>query len=557
MPKNRIYRQGVDKVAQAHRGLWDLYLSMMKFGDTSDITPERPNGYDNPHTVAGFHGISVPDAQKICDAYYANKYGFALQLEDMLKQFTYYRILKLVGGRNSAKTFTAAHKALRLSTDIEGNLGLMLRKDWKTVETTIMSEFLRIVKIVTDGNPSYLHEKHGVKSRPKWHRSGTAGFHEYTVYTKGEPSRIMVYPEPKESSPDQVADALKSPEGGLGFYWVDEESELQEVTISTLEDNLRREVPIHAGFSTTNSYTRGTWGANIAKESEDLVKVGKKPRVLILRSSPDDNPYANKENVAALKEKYKNDKLNYRKLILGLDVSPSKGKPVFPDFQRKNHVDADVRSNPGSPLYIGLDWGFHHPAVVIAQPDRFNRWVILDEIMGDDWSLDLFSDEIFSHLRKYYPGHYYHPSEPPENRNVIFWCDPAGSWQSERGNTTIEEFSDYGIDCKWSMDSRYPGKRADLMRKMQSKLVEGKPRLRFHERCEILIEGCEYGYHYAVNSLGVAKKTPNKEGFFEHIFDALGYLLWGEVGLRSEGGDDRPKRKPAKAKGPKRTRKRR
>lgn len=536
MPK-QIKRQGIDRVAQAKRGLLDHYQTFFRF--------ER-----NPYPFALYHGVDMNVAWDLLDLRHHDDINERMaKVNEITGKARYHRRRWVKGGRNSAKTMTAAYTFLGLMVWFENNLGFMLRHSWKNVEQTMILEFVDIARKVTDDHPEYLLRRHGEKH----YRSGK-GYCEITVYTGGKNSRILVLPEPDAAEPREVADALKSPAGGLGAYWIDELSEVRQIVESTLDDNLRRDVPMHAGLGTTNPFEYGTWGYDISREEEKRRAQNQSQRVLVLESSMHDNPFANKQNTEAMVKKYPPDEdpVGYRLNVLGKDVRPMQGAPVFKGhFNRRVHVNPHLRCNPMLPLYVGLDWGFHHPAAAFVQPDDKGRWNILGEIVGEEWDLRRFADEIFTYLKRHYPYHYYDPEKTPvSERRIVFWCDPAGSYQSDRGNKTVEEFEEYGIVCNWLDDSRMPETRVDIMRKMLRTLIEGRPMLQVHPRCEVAIEGFEYGLHYRVMRNGKKSPQPNKDGFFEHLFDGLGYLVFGEVGYTAT--NRARKRAPLQAKGPQR-----
>lgn len=514
---NKIYRQGTDKVAQSIRGLRSHYQTFFRFTR-------------NPYPFALYHGVTMDTAWKILDCGKIEHEEERMQaVSKITSTARYHRKRWAKGGRNSAKTFSAAYTFLCLMVYIEKNLGIMLRHNWRTVETTMMAEFVEMVHIATDGHPEYLVRHLGKQKKPWKHH---VGYYESVVFTAGQPSKVLVLPEPDESDPRAVADALKSPQGGLGAYWIDELSEVREVVDSTLEDNMRRVVPVHAGLGTTNPFTQGTWGYRISREEEAKQIAGKPTRVLILGSSMYDNPFANPENIKAMEEKYKDDPVEYRLQVEGKDVRPVKGKAVFKrEFNRKIHVNADIRVSPLLDLYVGIDWGYHHPAAVFCQKDDRGRWMVFGELVLEDVGLRGFADEIFSFLKQHYPFHYYDPAKVSRHqRRVHFWCDPAGSFKRDRGDTTIDEFAEYGIHCEYREDSRMPEMRANIMRNMLTTLIDGVPVLQVHPRCSVFIDGCEYGYHYHVARSGKIGKVPAKDGYFEHTFDAAGYLFHGVYG---------------------------
>ena len=63
----------------------------------------------------------------------------------------------------------------------------------------------------------------------------------------------------------------------------------------------------------------------------------------------------------------------------GINFYARLGKRVFPEFEREIHVK-DVLFRDSAPLYLGWDFGWHHPAVVFAifiNVDIRSRWVYI------------------------------------------------------------------------------------------------------------------------------------------------------------------------------------
>jgi hypothetical protein len=190
-------------------------------------------------------------------------------------------------------------------------------------------------------------------------------------------------------------------------------------------------------------------------------------------------------------------------------------------------------------LFVGLDWGYRHPAAVFAQEDDLGRWCILGELVLEEKDLPQFADQIFTYLKRHYPYHWYDPAVATRAaRRVQFWVDPAGSFQTDLGQA-IDRAEKLGIHCNYRMDARVPEMRASIIRGMLTRLIEAKPVLRVHPRCQVIVDGFEYGYHYRIARNGKVAETPNKDGYFEHIFDAVGYLFHGVYGQHASGAAKR------------------
>lgn len=514
--KNDVYRLGRNRTVQAMKGLAEIYQSFFEFKK-------------NPHPFVAFHGVDIETAFKILKCGEIADFRKRNEaIKAILETAKYYLERWLVGGRNTGKTYSVSYTTIRMMTDYPNNSGQCIRKNWKNVEQTLIGELDTMIKLATDGHPEYLcHIGSGSKSIAHKGKSR----YEYTFRTRAEPSILSIYPEPDEASDRAVADNIKSPAGGLGLFYADEGSELRHITMRTLKDNLRRKVPIKAGLVTSNPFEAGSWPYRVAREQEDLMARGEEPRIYIVRSTPYENPFADQENIKAMEKDYENDPIQRAMLLEGRDVIIPDGIPVFKkEFHGGIHVSDDIKVSRYLPITVGIDWGYHHPAAVFCQEDSMGRWIQTGELLGEDWDLKTFSQQIFEYLHKHYPYHAFDPNQGRSQRDVIFWCDPAGSFQSERGNTTIEEFQDMGIWPNFRMDSRKPEKRVEVIRKLLTTMTDRKPRLRVHKRCEFTIQGFYGGWYYRVGRTGHIAEVPDKTGILHNILDAMGYLFWGEVG---------------------------
>lgn len=214
-------------------------------------------------------------------------------------------------------------------------------------------------------------------------------------------------------------------------------------------------------------------------------------------------------------EKIKREKIMTSQEIaqeLDIDYTSSAGKPVFPDFRKDKHT-GEFNVNPDKPIYRGWDFGYHHPAVVFAQFDDNDRLIVLDEVMGEDVLLEVFAKEYV--LNRFV------------NHKAGFrdYCDPAGRQRSDKNEkTSIEILRGIGIYPIWRESSINEG--LTLIRKMLIEDIAGRPALLIDKRCRILIDGFSGYYHYPENREGRPEsELPEKDGYYEHLQDALRYLV--------------------------------
>jgi len=442
-----------------------------------------------------------------------------------------------IGALGSGKSVGGLFTAIALSCLIPDNLGVVVRKRWEELKNHVIDEMFRLADEMTDGN------RKALMSDPR----AIGGSYEITVYTMGRPSKIIVKPEP-DGTDRFIEDSFKGPE--FGWFLCDELTQLRQATWDTLRGRLRRRFPhvsasesstLWAGLAMSNPPFAGHWLADdvtdVAREqeaTEDLTT----DDPLIIRSKMDDNPFLPKEYIIAEKRKYRNDPIRYRMYIEGEDGLSIDGRPVFGDiFQGGTHTEDNLKYNPFTPLVVGLDFGWHHPAAVFLQQDRDGCINILGELMGDEETAESFGMRVLDYIKQVFP----------KISDVQYFGDPAGAQQTDKGDPTIAILGRLGIHVAYRFMPIDPG--LDLIRKLLGTLRNKRPRLMLHTtRCSILIKGFIGGYYYKQAKGGVSTPKPYKDGFYDHPMDALRYALGNICGDYDDGL--KKKNWPKFAKGP-------
>lgn len=203
------------------------------------------------------------------------------------------------------------------------------------------------------------------------------------------------------------------------------------------------------------------------------------------------------------------------------------GEPVVPEFKKELHCAAYATHGqilPDKALEVGLDFGSRFPAVVFSQVDSLGRLIIHDGIMPQDMNLDRFLIKIDNEIKTKYK----------DIKRVNFYCDPAGGSRSNQGTAppaVQSVFEYFKVKPKYVLSK--PEDRARAIRKLAGQLIGGVPGLIVNplaglyitpggkEQAGIIPKALEIGWVYDENK--ASKLEPLKEGFYEHIMDALGY----------------------------------
>lgn len=187
------------------------------------------------------------------------------------------------------------------------------------------------------------------------------------------------------------------------------------------------------------------------------------------------------------------------------------GRAVFPEYADGLHCK-EINPVPGIPIHRGLDWGLQ-PACAFSQLLPDNRWLIFDELISEDMSVDHFLDIVQDHsLRSF-------------KRRVEFidTGDPAGNIRSEvDARSVFMMAAAKGMNIQPGIQS--PKIRIESVRRPLRRIVMGQPQFILHPRCTTLRKAMLGGYHYKklkVSGDRYAEK-PDKNNF-SHVTEGMCY----------------------------------
>ena len=293
----------------------------------------------------------------------------------------------------------------------------------------------------------------------------------------------------------------------LGFFYIDEASEVDEQTFLTLAGRLRLPNVRHEGILTSNptNVTHWLYKYFVSQKTEDFEEFHA-------------STYLNEHN---LPDGYiKTLELNYpptwrKKYLNGEWGFSIESQPVFSEFREDLHVK-ELHYITEEDIYVGLDFGWHHPAAVFTQLDDRDRWLILKEFTPQEITAHEFARRLIDFQNKHFPF---------ANR-FVYYGDPACRQRTDKNEkTTAEIFRDYGILIMSRASSI--ASRIEIINKRLSTLIDGRPAMLVDKSCKVLIDALSGGYHYKEN-----KDEPEKDNYYDHIADALGYVAVGLFSLK-------------------------
>ena len=209
------------------------------------------------------------------------------------------------------------------------------------------------------------------------------------------------------------------------------------------------------------------------------------------------------------------------------------GKPVFQGFTREMYCKPYKKYGitEGGLGVEGWDFGGHHPAWVRGERLATGAFIVHKAIMGVDLDIYAFMD-IIEEVRE---------RDFKDQPDYEMYCDPAGAMVNGQGTAPpVQLILQQRFHKRVKSIRSKPSQSVTAMKQLMSKIICGDPGLILHPllgeahhadgsvETGVMIEGFETGLVYDKlrgNDSGVHKLTYKKDQWFEHLFDAFGYML--------------------------------
>ena len=235
-----------------------------------------------------------------------------------------------------------------------------------------------------------------------------------------------------------------------------------------------------------------TFGSDDAQQRTDR-------KLIKMRTA--DNPHLPTDFIERLQANY--DPQLLRAYLDGEFVNLTTGQ-VYDRFDRGKHIAASLPDVSREPLRVGVDFNVGNMSAVIAIRQG-NSLLVIDEISGAH-----DTDALAQEIRRRYPDH-----------RVYVYPDASGGNRSTNASQTdIQILESYGFSNQSPKSN--PAVR-DRVAAVQALLENGKGqvRLTIAAGCRKVIECLEL---QSYNEKG----DPDKDGGYDHMNDALGYVIWRE-----------------------------
>lgn len=205
-----------------------------------------------------------------------------------------------------------------------------------------------------------------------------------------------------------------------------------------------------------------------------------------------------------------------KKYLLGKRGFIPDGKPYYRGFNYTINT-GEFDAVQGVPLDCGWDFGFHHPAFLVSQMDRQDRWILLRELLGYDLTIEKFCQQVKTFLNTYYPG-----------MACVHYGDPACVQVNDKSEMTSKQICASHGFALHHRPSQYRT-RKEIVEKRLATLNGDKPQLLIDSRyCRNIVDGFLGGYHYPnrkqMQSFEVKHELPFKDGFYEHLMNSMEYI---------------------------------
>jgi PBSX family phage terminase large subunit len=221
----------------------------------------------------------------------------------------------------------------------------------------------------------------------------------------------------------------------------------------------------------------------------------------LIRMRTQDNPHLPPDFIERMQANY--DPQLLKAYLDGEFVNLTTGQ-VYDRFDRVKHVTTQVLDVSREPLRIGVDFNVGNMSAVIAI--RVGKSLhVVDEVSGAH-----DTDALAQKIKTSYPDH-----------KIYIYPDASGGNRSTNATQTdIAILEGYGMS---NQSPRANPPVRDRVAAVQALLENGKGeiRLKIAGSCVKTIEGLELQSY-------TEKGDPDKDAGYDHMNDALGYLVWRE-----------------------------
>jgi PBSX family phage terminase large subunit len=195
------------------------------------------------------------------------------------------------------------------------------------------------------------------------------------------------------------------------------------------------------------------------------------------------------------------------------------GKPVYPEYKDDVHATDQAFNIPdNATIYVGIDFGLT-PAAVFAYKTPSHRWLIFDELVGDDIGAKNFGMILNEKINHEYRGY-----------DFEIYADPAGDQRAQTDEITpFQILAAQGV-IAWPTYTNDPIIRREAVAATLSRMdFAGNTGFVIGPNAPMIRKAMAGGYKYkrmAVSGQARFMDKPDKNRY-SHVADALQYLMVG------------------------------
>ena len=211
------------------------------------------------------------------------------------------------------------------------------------------------------------------------------------------------------------------------------------------------------------------------------------------------------------------------------------------EFSEARHVVPKYVPNARAALYRGWDFGYNGQAVSFAQFNNEGQLAWFDQVIYKAVPLEKVIQEVMRRTAQWMAearglDFGFDPEGRSVTPHILDYGDPSAGSHNSRGETDRALLSKFNIKL---ISKRTTGRKRDLVDGVRHLLLprsDGRPGLivaKNTPEMHHVIAGLSGGYHYNKPPEGKAERElPEKDGFYDHIFDGFQYLVDSAAPIR-------------------------
>ncbi len=311
---------------------------------------------------------------------------------------------------------------------------------------------------------------------------------------------VMIF----EGMQDHTSDSIKSLEG-FGRAWVEEAQSISQRSLDMLLPTIRA----------PKSEIWFSWNPDQPGDPVDAFFNGRPEGAERVHTTYKDNPFCPDVMRVEASRLQRADPDSFEHIWGGGYFLGGSGR-VYSSFKNKPYPEGNIDESikdTGGELLVGMDFNVNPMSAVIAVRAA-DECLVLDAIEIETSN----TDEMATELRRRFP-----------NRRIVVCPDPAGK---QRKTSAPVGQTDFTILQRHGFDVRAPNAAppvVDRINNAQAMYLAGeRRRIRVHPKASALITG--------LSNLVYKEDTsqPDKKSGFDHICDAMDYLLWQEFNVLAQ-----------------------